>query len=100
MKLVAIGLAAARVVVGGAARHEARADDYVQLCKAAEKGNPDADKMCTCAAGKIKPEDKDAAMKALKAVDDAMTQGKTPDASSADMSKGMQAQAEAEAACM
>lgn len=102
MKFVVIGLAAAMIFVASAAQHQARADDYMQLCKASEKDNADADKVCSCAAGKIKQEDKDAAMKALKVIDDAIAQGKTPDPSSmpADLTKGMQAQTEAEAACM
>lgn len=101
MKMVAIGLAAAMFVAAGMVG-QARADDYMALCKASEKDNADADKLCTCAAGKIKPEDKDAAMKALKIIDDALSQGKTPDPSSMpeDLTKGMQAQTEAEAACM
>lgn len=102
MKFVVIGLAAAVILVAGVTQQQACADDYMQLCKASEKDNADADKLCTCAAGKIKPEDKDAAMKALKIMDDAISQGKTPDPSSmpADLTKGMQAQTEAEAACM
>ena len=97
MNRFAFGLAAAVLlaVSGG----QAFADDYVALCKASEQGNPDADKVCNCASGKLAGADRTAAMTALKAINDAMSKGKTPDAS-ADISKGVQAQATAEAACM
>jgi hypothetical protein len=100
MKRVVIGLAAV-LILGGIAQ-QARADDYVALCKAGEKDNPDADKMCTCAAGKIAAGDRASAMAAMKVMNDALVAGKTPDPSSmpADLSKGMQAAMTAEAGCM
>lgn len=99
MKFVAIGLAAAMVLAVGAAG-QARADDYVALCKANEKDNANADKMCSCASDKLKPDDRAAAITALKTLNDAMLNGKTPDSSNPDVEKGMAAQMAAESQCM
>jgi hypothetical protein len=95
MKRVVIGLTAVFLL----STAPAFADDYIALCKATEQGNATADKLCTCASGKVKPADRAAAMVAMKATAD-IAAGKSADMSSADVAKGMQAQMEAESQCM
>ena len=75
------------------------ADDYVQLCKDTEGGNPNADKLCACTSGKIKPEDRAAAMKTLKLMGDAMNGGKPADPNDPEFAKGSAAQKDAENQC-
>jgi hypothetical protein len=94
MKRIVLGLAAALTL----ATVPAFADDYVALCKVNEEGNLSAEKLCLCASSKVKPEDRAAAIAAMKAMSDFAT-GRTPDTSSADMTRGTQAVMTAEAQC-
>lgn len=75
------------------------ADDYMQLCKDTEGGNPNAEKLCTCTSGKIKADDRAAVLKALKAMGDAMNGGKPADSNDPEFAKGAAAQMEAENQC-
>jgi hypothetical protein len=75
------------------------ADDYMQLCKDTEGGNPNADKLCACTSAKIKPADRAAAMHALKAMGDAMSGGKPADPNDPEFAKGSAAQMDAENQC-
>ena len=75
------------------------ADNYIELCKATEGGNPSADKLCACTSAKIKPADRAATMKALKAMGDAMNGGKPADPNDPEFAKGSSAQMEAENQC-
>ena len=75
------------------------ADDYMQLCKDTEGGNPNAEKLCTCTSGKIKADDRAATLKALKAMGDAMNGGKPADPNDPEFAKGSAAQMEAENQC-
>ena len=95
MKRIAIGLAALALLWA----MPAFADDYIQLCKDTEGGNPNADKLCACTASKIKPADRAAAMHALKAMGDAMNGGKPADPNDPEFAKGSAAQMEAENQC-
>lgn len=95
MKRFAIGLTV--LVLLSAA--PAYADDYMQLCKDTEGGNPNADKLCTCTSGKIKPADRAATMRALKAMGDALNGGKPADPNDPEFAKGAAAQMEAENQC-
>jgi hypothetical protein len=75
------------------------ADDYIELCKATEGGNPSADKLCACTSGKIKAADRAATMKALKAMGDAMNGGKPADSNDPEFARGASAQMDAENQC-
>jgi hypothetical protein len=75
------------------------ADNYIELCKATESGNPNADKLCACTSGKIKAGDRAAALVALKAMGDAMNGGKPVDTNAPDFAKGASAQMDAENEC-
>jgi hypothetical protein len=95
MKHAILGLAAILFLAAA----PAFADDYLELCKGTEGGNPNADKLCACTAGKIKPEDRAATLKALQAMGDAMNGGKPADPNNPEFAKGSAAQMEAENQC-
>lgn len=77
---------------------QAFADDYVALCMANKQGIPDAARLCDCASGVVEPLDRAAAIAAYRVVSNA-AKGKPADKSSSDISRGMTAAMDAEAAC-
>ena len=83
-----------------AAAMPVRADDFVILCKA-QANMPDADRVCTCAAGKLAAADRSAALAAMTAINDAQLKGKPIDPATLppDLSMGFAAATEAESAC-
>ena len=92
------GWAAAAVLLGLAA--PAFADDFVALCKEAEQ-DPEAERLCACAADKLTPTERSAAIAAMRAVADALAKGKPIDPSTLppDLSSGLSAVKAAEATC-
>ncbi|MFI5021436.1 MAG: hypothetical protein ACHQRJ_07270 [Alphaproteobacteria bacterium] len=92
------GWGAAAVLLGLAA--PAFADDFVALCKAVEQ-DPEAERLCACAADKVAHAERSAAIAAMRAVADALAKGKPIDPSTLppDLSSGLSAVKEAEATC-
>ena len=104
MKIVK--LAAAAVVFLSATVGVARADDFVSLCVKADQvpgvENPNAEKTCSCASGKVSAADRPVALAALKAMAAAAASGKLEDVASAtaNNAKGLEIMMTAEASCM
>jgi len=96
MKRLVLGLALGLAMAAA----PAFADDYVAMCKVGQPGDPNADKICTCASEKVKSEDRASAMVGMQAVNDAMSRSKEPDTSDPKVAKGIGAAMEALAACM
>ncbi len=84
----------------------ARADDFVALCIKSNQvpgvENPAAEKICTCASGKLAGADRTLAIDAVKAMNAAVASGKPEDIAAATTGggKGLELLMTAEAGCM
>ena len=97
MRHLALGVAAAAMISLAAGSAFA---DLKGSCIAGSKGDPDAEKNCSCLASKVKPADMPAATKAAEVMNALEAAGKSTDTPPPDVADGVKIIFDAMAQCM